>query len=83
METCARFVQSGDPVLFLEDGVYSVAKNTRVNDLVGKLVEESDVYVLSPDLEARGIEQIMENVKEIDYEGFVDLVEKHQVNSWF
>ncbi len=83
METCSRFVQSGDPVLFLEDGVYSVAKNTRFNDLIGKLVEESDVYVLSPDLEARGIEQIMENVKKIDYEGFVDLVEKHQVNSWF
>jgi tRNA 2-thiouridine synthesizing protein B len=83
LETCSRFLQADDPVLFLEDGVYSVAGGSRFTELVEKIIKKNKVYVLTPDLEARGIQQILTGVTKIGYDGFVELVEKHQVNSWF
>ena len=43
------------------------------------------IYVLGPDLAARGIEeaQVIDRVSVVDYRGFVDLVaEKGTVQSW-
>ena len=82
LETCFRFLQPGDPVLFIEDGVYAVQAGNRFSDLVENTVKNNPVYALQPDLEARGIASVTEGVKAVDYEGFVELVEEHQVNSW-
>lgn len=81
-ETCLRFLQSGDPVLFLEDGVYSVQSSHRFSGRIAELQASNPVYVLQPDLEARGITNTVDGVNLIDYGGFVDLVEEHTVNSW-
>lgn len=82
LETCSRFLQPGDPVLFIEDGVYAVQAGNRFSDLVENTMKNNPVYALQPDLEARGIASVTEGVKAVDYEGFVELVEEHQVNSW-
>ncbi len=82
LETCVRFLQPGDPILFIEDGVYAVQSGNRFSDLVENTMKSNPVYALQPDLEARGISSLTEGVKTVDYEGFVGLVEEHQVNSW-
>jgi tRNA 2-thiouridine synthesizing protein B len=46
-------------------------------------MQSNPVYALQPDLNARGVTAITEGVGSVDYQGFVGLVEEHQVNSWF
>ena len=82
LNTSLRFIQPQDPVLFLEDGVYSLRDGGKFKEVIQNLLKTNPVYGLAPDLKARGINQIIKDVQQIDYEGFVDLVEKHQVNSW-
>ena len=82
LETCLRFIQPDDVVLFMEDGVYSLDERSRFKTTIEKLLKTNAVYGLGPDLKARGIGQLIKDVQQVDYEGFVDLVEKHQVNSW-
>ena len=82
LEICIRFLQPGDPVLFIEDGVYAVQAGNRFAGLLENTMKDNPVYALQPDLAARGITAVTGGVKNIDYEGFVELVEEHQVNSW-
>jgi len=81
-QTSVRFLQPGDPVLFIEDGVYGVQANNKFSDKIKEILKKNPVYALCPDLDARGISEITQGVLSINYEGFVELVEKHQVNSW-
>ena len=81
-ETSTRFFQPGDPVLFIEDGVYAVQANNKFFTTLAKVQKNNPVYVLRSDLNARGIGNIAEGVTSINYEGFVELVEDHQVSSW-
>ncbi len=69
-------------MLFLEDGVYTLDERGKFKEIVKNLLKTNPVYGLEPDLKARGIGQVVENVQTVDYEGFVELVEKHQVNTW-
>ena len=81
-ETSSRFFQPGDPILFIEDGVYAVQNNNKFSATLTNILKNNPVYVLGPDLNARGITEIKAGVKTIGYDGFVELVEEHQVNSW-
>jgi len=81
-ETSSRFLQPGDPVLFIEDGVYAVQANNKFSAALNEILKNNPVYALAPDLNARGIAEITAGVKSIEYEGFVELVEEHQVSSW-
>ena len=83
METCFRFLQPGDPVLFIEDGVYAVQSGNRFSPMIEALQKSNPLFALQPDLSARGIDAVADGVEAIDYEGFVGLVEEHQVNTWF
>ena len=81
LDTCVGYVQGGDAVLLIEDGVYAATKGGAA---AGKL-EGLDVSVLGPDLAARGIgeDKLVDGVKVVDYAGFVDLVEAtDKVQSW-
>jgi len=82
MLTCFRFLQPGDPVLFIEDGVYAVRSAGHYTSDIRDVLKTNPVYALLPDLDARGIDVVVEGVQSIDYDGFVELVEHHQVNSW-
>ena len=82
LKSCIRFAQPDDPILFMEDGVYALQNENKFSELISKLTKTNPLYVLTPDLKARGIQNVQSDVKQIDYDGFVTLVEKHQVNSW-
>ncbi|MEE9904785.1 sulfurtransferase complex subunit TusB [Chlorobium sp.] len=81
-ETAVRFIQPGDPVLFIENGVYAVEEGNRFAEQLAGVIMNNPVYALQPDLDARGISSVAEGVAKVDYDGFVDLVAEHQVNSW-
>ncbi len=84
LDSCLATAQAGAAVLLIEDGVYAA---TRGNSAEGKLraaLAHLEIYVLAPDLEARGMAQsLAEGVKPIDYAGFVELVARHKnCQSW-
>ena len=69
----------------IEDGVYAVMKNTVITDKVTKAMQKLTFYVLGPDVAARGLDEakVIEGIKVVDYNGFVDLVTKHDnVQAW-
>jgi len=84
LDSCLAAAQPGGALLLIEDGVYAA---TRGNAAQGKLqaaLAHLEIYVLTPDLEARGMGQALaEGIKQVDYAGFVDLVTKHKnCQSW-
>ena len=85
LDSCLRLALPGSAILLFEDGVYAALAGTTHAPKIEKVIGTHEVYVLGPDLKARGIEEtrIIGGVKIVDYGGFVDLaVEKGTVNSW-
>lgn len=84
LDSCLAAAQPGAALLLIEDGVYAA---TRGNAAEAKLLDAAkrlEVYVLAPDLEARGMAQsLSEGVKAVDYAKFVELVAQHKnCQSW-
>lgn len=84
LDSCLATALPGAAVLLIEDGIYAA---TRGNAAEGKLKDAMarlKVYVLKPDLDARGMaDRAMEGVTLVDYGGFVDLVAEHpNCQSW-
>ncbi len=84
LETCLKFAQPGSAVLLIEDGVYAAARETAVSPQVKDALKSVAIYALKPDVEARGMQdRVMDGIRLVDYEGFVDLVVEHDaVQSW-
>jgi tRNA 2-thiouridine synthesizing protein B len=84
LEACFRFAREGSAVLLIEDGVYAATRDTAVAKQVEEALKNVSIYALAPDLEARGMQsRVMDGVRLVDYEGFVDLVVEHNaVQSW-
>jgi tRNA 2-thiouridine synthesizing protein B len=85
LESCLGHAKKGASVLLLEDGVYAAMNNTKFADKMLSAMHDLAVYVLDPDLKARGMDQgkLIDGVKAIDYGNFVDLVTEHDnVQSW-
>lgn len=82
LEDCMRFLQPGDILLFLEDGVYASQAGTHRSSLVEKIIKDVEVYAIQADLKARALDNLIPGIQAIDYAGFVDLVEKHKTHSW-
>ncbi|MBS1136659.1 MAG: dsrH [Proteobacteria bacterium] len=84
LDSCLATAQPGAAVLLIEDGVYAAtrgnAAEAKMRDAMGQL----KVYVLKPDMEARGMaDRVMDGVTLVDYGGFVDLVTEHpNCQSW-
>lgn len=66
----------------IEDGVFALQAGSAYTEKLAKLTERNRIYALKPDLAARGIERIAQNVTLVDYEGFVDLVTEHKCHTW-
>jgi len=77
-----RFALDGDPVLLIEDGVYAGRKQGCSSEKLTTALDKHEFYAIDADVEARGISDLDDKVKVIDYAGFVELVEQHQVNTW-
>ena len=85
LRTCLRLAKPGSAILLIEDGVYAAMQGTSWSDKIRRATETHRVYVLGPDLRARGLNErdIIGGVEVIGYDGFVDLaVEQDKVQSW-
>ena len=85
LETCLRLAVDGASILYIEDGVYSVVKNTKFEQLISDKIPKIKMYVLEPDLKARGLDKssLINNIEVIDYQGFVKLaVENEKIQNW-
>jgi tRNA 2-thiouridine synthesizing protein B len=82
LETCLRIAPPAEPILLYEDGVYAAALGTKSEALIGEALQSHPVYALKADLEARGLQRCIAGVEVIDYDGFVALVEEHDVVPW-
>ena len=85
LDACLRLAKAGSSVLFFEDGVYAALANTQVADKVRDAGMQLKLYVLGPDLAARGLADapLVEGIDVVDYDGFVDLTSEYdRVQAW-
>jgi tRNA 2-thiouridine synthesizing protein B len=84
LDSCLRVARPGNSLLLIEDAVYGAVIGNKATEKVRLALQTLKVYVLAPDLEARGLkEAAIEGVTLVDYGGFVDLVVEHSVvQSW-
>ena len=84
LQSCLANAKAGSAILLIEDGVYAAANDTAFASTMEQAMQKHSVYVLGPDLDARGLgEKVMDGIKVIDYAGFVDLAaENNVVESW-
>ena len=85
LESCLKFATDGTAVLLFEDGIYAALSGTSVEAQVRDALGKLKVYVLGPDLRARGFseDRVIDGVRVVDYAGFVDLTaENDTVQAW-
>ncbi|MBI5912468.1 MAG: sulfurtransferase complex subunit TusB [Betaproteobacteria bacterium] len=84
LDSCLAAAQPGAAVLLIEDGVYAATRGHAAEGKLRAALSHLEIYVLAPDLEARGMAQsLAEGVKPVDYTGFVELVAQHKsCQSW-
>ena len=73
----AELSSPGDAVIFIQEGVYHAGAVPGEIDADMRLLSDNGVstYFLEPDLVARGLKK-KEN--SVDYDGFLDLIEKYE-----
>ncbi|MDH5638288.1 MAG: sulfurtransferase complex subunit TusB [Nitrospinota bacterium] len=82
MDEAARIAAKGAPILLIEDGVYAARAGTSYEPKLAEIIKDHPVYALAPDLKARAVGKLIDGVTQVDYAGFVDLVEKDKTHSW-
>lgn len=85
LDSCLRLAKKGSAILLMEDGVYAAVTGTTATDKMASAAKDNSVYVLGPDMSARGLaeDQLIDGIKVVDYEGFVDLVSDNDgVTPW-
>lgn len=85
LDTCLRLARPGSVILLIEDAVYAAARETAFAERMIEAMTAHAVYVLKPDLDARGIGtgRLLDGVRTVDYEGFVRLAaESDRIQSW-
>ncbi|WJW74345.1 sulfurtransferase complex subunit TusB [Thiohalobacter sp. IOR34] len=85
LDSCIAHAKPGSSILLIEDAVVGAVEGTAVSGKVKSAIEACKLYVLGPDLKARGIpeDRLIDGVGVVDYGGFVDLVtENDNVQAW-
>ena len=85
LSTCLALAVDGSDILLIEDGVYGAIKGSSAAPEVEKAMQTMKVFVLGPDIKARGIEpeKLIDGVQMVDYPGFVELAANNdRVQSW-
>ena len=82
LRSVLRVAQAGSPVLLYEDGVYAAMPGARSASTVTSAMSDHPIYALDADLEARGIGTVIDGIRVIGFDGFVELVEQHDVAPW-
>lgn len=79
--SCLRTAQDGHAVLLIEDAVYAATAPGAMACGLDRALARLKVYVLRPDLEARGMAaRRIDGIEPVDYGGFVELVAAHPTN---
>lgn len=83
LASALRFATSGS-LLLIEDAVYAATRGNAAEASVREAMGRLEVYALEADLQARGMaDRVLEGVRTIGYDGFVDLVVEHRTSqSW-
>jgi len=83
LDSCLNTAVGGD-ILLIEDAVYAASRGNPVEAKVKAAMGKFKLYVLMPDLEARGLgDRLIEGVSPVDYGGFVDLTSNNKnCQSW-
>lgn len=79
-----NYIGQNDIMLLIEDGIYAAKKNGKFDNTLRTVLQKNEVYCLTADVKARGIleSELIENVKLIDYKGFVEKVVEHNPMTW-
>ena len=89
---CLRTASTGDIIILIEDGVYGArglplhSPSPPIEDMLKQKKSDIELYVLQPDLEARGLFPGAKTTGFIlvDDRGFVDLaVKADKILSWY
>jgi len=83
LESCLRVAEPGD-ILLTEDAVYAATSGNAFEVKLRAAMGRFKIYVLQPDLEARGFAtKLIEGVSPVDHGGFVDLtISNSACQSW-
>jgi tRNA 2-thiouridine synthesizing protein B len=83
LDSCLRVAQSGD-ILLIEDAVVAATTGNACAAKLQEAMARCKVYVLQPDLDARGLgDRLLEGVSSVDYGGFVELTASNKnCQSW-
>lgn len=82
LESVLRIASPGAPILLYEDGVYAAMSGAQSAAMVESAMADHPIYALEADLEARGVGKVLTGIQVISYDGFVELVEQHDVAPW-
>ncbi len=85
LDACLGLAKAGSAILLIEDGVVGAIKGTTIESKLTETMQSSKIYVLGPDLAARGLseDKLVDGIQVVDYGGFVDLAaENTAVQSW-
>lgn len=82
LDSCLRLASAGSAVLLIEDGVYAAVKGAAFANRISQRMAEITFYALGPDIAARGLggTPLIDGVKIVDYDGFVDLVAEYDAS---
>jgi len=82
LQSCLRLAGEGDAILLFEDAVYAAVREAAVANSMNEAKIAYKVYVMGPDLDARGIsrDNVIEGIDVVEYDGFVDLVVEHETS---
>ncbi|MCP5374354.1 MAG: sulfurtransferase complex subunit TusB [Hyphomicrobiales bacterium] len=82
LKSCLRLAGKGDAIMLIEDAVYAAVQGTAVADTMAGAKDDFQVYVMGPDLDARGIsrDSVIDGINVVGYDGFVDLVVEHETS---
>ncbi len=85
LQSCLDIAAPGGGIILIEDGVYAALADTEFSEQVLAQMAEHTFYVLSPDLQARGVEgSVIDGIETVDYAGFVSLCTQFdKVVSWY
>jgi len=80
--SCLAAAQADDHILLFEDGVIAAMAGTKFEPAVKEALANRKIYALGPDLQARGIDRIVDGVEICDYAKFVSLAVDHVMYAW-
>lgn len=83
LESCINTATGGD-ILLIEDAVVAATTGNAFEDKLRGAMGRFKVYVLQPDLDARGMgDRLVAGATAVDYGGFVDLTTSNNTcQSW-